>query len=95
MFSVGKNRPVKRDGNDIADLHVLRAGNDLQSCGFDVDLANPEVVGIGVAFHCKHASRNDVFDCVRFADNFFDLETRVYEFVRKRFGRYIYFNKIL
>ena len=94
-FSVGKNRAVKRDGNDIADLHVLRAGNDLQSCGFDVDLANPEVVGIGVAFHCEHASRNDVFDCVRFADNFFDLKTRVYEFVRKRFGRYIYFNKIL
>ena len=52
---------IQRDGDKIALLQILRAGNDLE--GFPlprVDLADPEVVGIRVLFERQQFADHDI-----------------------------------
>ena len=48
-------------GNDRANEYVLRAGNDLNGCvSTDLDLADPQVIGVGVVLHLKHLTDANV-----------------------------------
>ena len=64
-------------GNDVACMYVLRAGNDLSNLAADVNLADPEVVGVGVTLHGNDLSYLYVLDVL--AENLvaFNLRTGV------------------
>ena len=55
LLAAGQRAAVERDGDEIADVDVLRAGDDLElALAADVDLADPHVVGVRVALHGDH-----------------------------------------
>ena len=63
LLAVGQEGAVERDGHHVADLLVLRAGDDLQRrVAAHVDLADPHVVGVRVAHHLHDAARNDILN---------------------------------
>ena len=63
LLAVGQEGAVERDGHHVADLLVLRAGDDLQRrVAAHVDLADPHVVGVRVAHHLHDAARDDILN---------------------------------
>ena len=58
--AVGKMRVVQSTGNQRALKDVLCAGDDLDAFLFtDVDLADPELIGVGMMLHLEHFSDYD------------------------------------
>ena len=61
LLAVGQQRAIKRDGDQVADPLILRAGHDLdRRIAAHVDLTDPHMVGVRVAHHLHDAAGDDV-----------------------------------
>ena len=60
--AAGQHGLVQRRGNEVADVDVPRTGDDLNGLRLsDVELADPHMVGVGVALHGQDSADDDVF----------------------------------
>ena len=67
-LAAGQHRAGQRHGDEVADLLVLRAGDDLDGLVLsDVDLTDPHVVAVLVARHFEDPADHDVFDLAALA----------------------------
>ena len=64
LLAAGQKALVLGDGNEVARMHVLRAGHDLNGLVADVHLADPEVIRVGVALDGLDSADDHVFDLV-------------------------------
>ena len=65
LHAAGQQRAVERDGDEVADLLILRAGDDLNGLILpDVDLTDPHMVGIFMARHLDDAARDHVLQAL-------------------------------
>ena len=73
LDAAGQGGLVLGDRDQIADVDVPRAGADLGDLVAHVDLADPHMVGIGVADHFIDAADHDVFDLLAEVADLLDL----------------------
>ena len=74
LGAVGELRAVERDGDELAPVHVPRAGADLHGLFPDVELRDQHVVGVRVLLEPHDAADDDVPD--RFGEVARDLDLR-------------------
>ena len=76
LGAAGDHGVVERDGDVIAFRQVLRGRDDLERCiAPDIDLADPEFVGVLMFFQGKQVTDDDVLELFAFLLVGFDLGT--------------------
>lgn len=71
----GQLGAVEADGDEVARVYVLRAGDDLQRLlAADVDDADYKMVGVGVGRYAVDSAGDDVLDVL--AEPFYRLDLR-------------------
>ena len=70
VLAAGEVSAVEGDDDQIADLLILRAGDDLDGRALaHFDLTDPHVVAVLVAYHLNDLAHHDVFDLAALAGN--------------------------
>lgn len=74
-LAAGQLGAVEADGDEVARVYVLRAGDDLQRLlAADVDDADYKMVGVGVGRYAVDSAGDDVLDVL--AEPFYRLDLR-------------------